>query len=655
MAKTYEVAIKLAGQLTGGFMKAFSQASDQVNKLGADMEKLHAREEKLAKQRVAFQRSAEKIGSNTRMAFDAVSVPVKEAISFESAMADAAKTIDGMRDDTGKLTKKYDEMQGVILSMGRSLPLSHQEIAALFAAGGQQGMTDVAELQNFATMAAHMSVAFGMSTQEAADAIGGFRTAMGLSFDDTRTMLDLMNQFANTTSASEKGIAEVVRRIGSLGGVAGVKNKELTALAATLDSMKVSPEIAATGLKNFMLALVAGDAATKKQAKAFESLGLNAQQLSKDMQVNASGTIVQVLEKIAALSKDKQLSTMQEIFGKESLGAIAPMLDQLDLVKKNFAQIGDESKYAGAMQQEFSNRNDTTAAGLQLFNNRMTELSITVGKNLLPALTSLAESLGPIVSKLAEFVRDHQDLTKIFMGVTGACFVLSPLLSTVGGSMKILGAVTGKSGGALSALSGTMGKFAMAGGPLALAAGGIYLLYKNSDDFRMICDDLMKGVGSLALVLGEKLGGALATILEYLGKTIDGFMKLIGLGETAKGVKAAKDKMEAAGVDTDDTGAVIEYAQREMASGGIVTGPTHALIGEGREPEAVLPLSKLSSMLGGTSGMGGMNVSFSPVINVNGGGSDAYDQVKRGLSEGRDSLRRELERLMSDQRRLSYV
>jgi phage-related protein len=34
-----------------------------------------------------------------------------------------------------------------------------------------------------------------------------------------------------------------------------------------------------------------------------------------------------------------------------------------------------------------------------------------------------------------------------------------------------------------------------------------------------------------------------------------------------------------------------------LATGGIVTGPTTAIIGEGREPEAVLPLSKLDSML----------------------------------------------------------
>ena len=44
-----------------------------------------------------------------------------------------------------------------------------------------------------------------------------------------------------------------------------------------------------------------------------------------------------------------------------------------------------------------------------------------------------------------------------------------------------------------------------------------------------------------------------------------------------------------------------------MAEGGIVTGPTHALIGEGNESEAVMPLSKLSGMLNTTFSAGAMS------------------------------------------------
>ena len=39
-----------------------------------------------------------------------------------------------------------------------------------------------------------------------------------------------------------------------------------------------------------------------------------------------------------------------------------------------------------------------------------------------------------------------------------------------------------------------------------------------------------------------------------------------------------------------------------LAEGGIVTGPTLAMIGEGRESEAVIPLSKLPQIAGATGG-----------------------------------------------------
>ena len=92
----------------------------------------------------------------------------------------------------------------------------------------------------------------------------------------------------------------------------------------------------------------------------------------------------------------------------------------------------------------------------------------------------------------------------------------------------------------------------------------------------------------------------------------------------------------------------------QLAEGGIATRSTIANIGEGGEPEAVLPLSKLSSMLGGASG-GNITVSFSPTINVSGGSGDVYAEVRRGLDAGRADLERSLEKLMANNRRLSFA
>lgn len=383
-----------------------------------------------------------------------LAAPVKMAINFESAMADAAKTIDGMRDKSGSLTTAYYDMEAAVKRMGRTLPLAHEEIARLFAAGGQQGLTAVDDLEEFSTLAAHMSVAFGMSTEEAADAIGGYRSALKLTMPEARSMLDLMNQFANTTSASEKGIADVVRRIGPLGNVGGVAAKPMTALAATLDAMKVSPEIAATGIKNLILAMTAGSAATKTQRTAFARLGIDTVKLARQMQTDGPAAIISVLGAIKKLPKAEQLSIMQQIFGRESLGAITPLLDSLDQVKTNLIIAGDEAAYAGAMQAEFENRSRTTANAMILFKNKSAELAVTVGSVLLPPLNEFMSVAGDGAVRVAEFAQAHPALTRAVIGAVagfvalkvatlGAMYVWSSMRSTGIALRRVYGGLRG--------------------------------------------------------------------------------------------------------------------------------------------------------------------------------------------------------------------
>lgn len=89
-----------------------------------------------------------------------------------------------------------------------------------------------------------------------------------------------------------------------------------------------------------------------------------------------------------------------------------------------------------------------------------------------------------------------------------------------------------------------------------------------------------------------------------------------------------------------------------LASGGIATGPSLAMVGEGREPEAILPLSRLGGMMG--AGGPSISVNFSPVIQITGAGAVRED-VQSGLRAGVADLKRELDRLLNSERRLSYA
>lgn len=89
-----------------------------------------------------------------------------------------------------------------------------------------------------------------------------------------------------------------------------------------------------------------------------------------------------------------------------------------------------------------------------------------------------------------------------------------------------------------------------------------------------------------------------------------------------------------------------------LAQGGIVTGPTLAGIGEGGEPEAVLPLSKLWNMLKGPRTVGGGGIVYSPTIQIS-GNADRND-IEQALNAGFEQFKKWYYQLMAEQKRVSF-
>jgi predicted esterase len=81
-----------------------------------------------------------------------------------------------------------------------------------------------------------------------------------------------------------------------------------------------------------------------------------------------------------------------------------------------------------------------------------------------------------------------------------------------------------------------------------------------------------------------------------------------GLNFAIKGLNTILDGIDKAAGPWVNFGTIPEVSLPRLAEGGIVTSPTIAMIGEGREPEAVIPLSKLGSMGFGGGGNITINV-----------------------------------------------
>jgi TP901 family phage tail tape measure protein len=362
----------------------------------------------------------------------------KAAMEFETSMADVKKVVDF---DT---PEQFKQMGKDVLDLSEKMPMAASGIAAIVAAGGQAGFAR-GELKQFAEDAVKMGVAFDQTADQSGDMMAKWRTSFKLTQPEVVALADKINYLSNTGPSSAAQIADIVTRIGPLGAIAGLASGQIAAMGATLAGVGVPSEVAATGMKNFMLALTKGGSATKQQAKAFKSLRLDVKTLAQSMQKDAQGTIEDVLARIAKVDPAKQAGLLTELFGAESVSAIAPLLTNLDLLKKSFRDVAEGSGFAGSMEKEYVARSATTANAMQLLQNRATRLGIEIGNALLPPFNDLMADIGPLVSKVSALAAEHPGLIKAVLGAGIAFGVLRLAVTGAMIAMKVFSAVTAMS------------------------------------------------------------------------------------------------------------------------------------------------------------------------------------------------------------------
>lgn len=342
----------------------------------------------------------------------ALAVPLayatKQAMSFEASMADVRKVVNF---DT---PQQFAQMSNDVLDLSTKIPMAASGIAQIVAAAGRANIPRK-ELLGFTQDAAKMGVALDITGDEAGNMMAKWRTAFGLSQVGVNGLADQINALTNTYGGNATAVAGIVTRIGSLGKVAGVSSSQVGAMAQLLSSVGVEEEVAATGIKNMMLAMTKGTAATKGQKAALADLGLEASSVAQGMQKDSARTISDVLSRISKLPKEAQVSILGELFGSESVAAIAPMLTNLDKLQANFALVGDKAKYAGSMEKEYLTRIATTEGATALAGNALQALNITLGTYLLPTVISGSRKITEIAGSIRAWSQAHPQLSSVLV------------------------------------------------------------------------------------------------------------------------------------------------------------------------------------------------------------------------------------------------
>lgn len=697
------------------------------------------------------------VGGAVSSVKSAIEGPVQASMKMEDAMADLAKVSDFTPEGLAEMQRKLEKMS-------LTIPMSADGLAQIAAAAAGAGVAQD-ELLGFTEQAAKMAVAFDMTAEQAGTMMAKWQSGMKLTMSQTYALADAVNGLSNNNAALANQIGDTVQRYGALGKVAGLSEKQTAALAASLIASGASSETAATGMKAFMGTLAKGAQLSERQQAALANIGIpDVKQLQKDLQKDAAGTIVKVLEGLNGLSEERRTMYLNVLFGETGSEALGPLLQNLDAVKKNFDYVADEANTAGSMEKEFEARSKTTSNSLVLLKNSADYVARAFGDQFLGPIRRTALYMGDLAEVAGSWVRENSALVKsvlkcaavlgglVTAGIAlkgvmyaasavmdvwrGLCVFSSLAMKTtmvVGNALAMTGRLIGGAfsfaGKTLKGIAWGASRVAMLawraacvatstaieastvliklfGGALwfaftnpvglavtalaGLVAGGV-ALYKNFDVVKEKVDALQTaftqkfpGISKVVqlafsgiqknFVMGQekfeqlvgwidgifltKWGSVWQRVQDSFAQIFGGLSGLIKapINSVIGLVNDALSKLNGLSIELPTMlgGGTVGFNIPEipqLADGGVVSSPTLAMIGEGREPEAVMPLSKLDAATSSSSTV----VNFSPVINVTGGSADTYADVKRALDEGRRSFEREFDQLMRNRSRLSFA
>ena len=352
----------------------------------------------------------------------AVALPIKQAMDFESTMADVKKVTEF------DAPEQFETMRKDVLNLSASTPMAASGIGDIVAAAGQAGIAKK-DMTEFAETAIKMGTAFDLSGKKAGKVLSSWRAAMGLGQKEAESLADVVNHLSNNMNAEAGELARVINRQGAAAQAAGLHKTEVAALGATLLTSNQGAERSATALKKVINTLTAGAAAPKRIKSSLQELGFSAEGMAKRMQEDAQGAIKSVFNALRELPEAARPGMLQELFGKESQGVIAPLLGNLENLDQAFEKVSEKSRYAGSMQAEYAERSKTTSNQMQIFQNRITKLGITFGSILLPPLNKIMGVVGKFASGVADLSQKFPVITKL-LGCSCIC-ITSQIRSSI--------------------------------------------------------------------------------------------------------------------------------------------------------------------------------------------------------------------------------
>jgi phage-related minor tail protein len=402
----------------------------------------------------------------------------------------------------------------------------------------------------------------------------------------------------------EKLNAQTNAAIASTGSAAGKSIEQINKLNASLEKLTgIEAEVIQQG-QNMLLTFtnIKGDQfddATEAALNLSVALG-------KDMASSAMLVGKALNDPIAGLSALSRAGIQFTDSQKETIKSLVEMGDTAGAQTIILAEL---EKQFGGSAEAFG---ETTAGMIAKFQNELGELGESIAAGLMPAVDAMLPQLIAFVDEM----QASPDFKAFVDGLAGSFNdmlpKLIPVMENFGNLLLILlpglNPLLDAMGSALGIISLTMPSVNEGGEEMFTVWGKVADVLREIESALSIADGFLNDIKISGVGMGEIIVSVFAGLTRSISPLVRLFENLWNLVQLIN-----RTSIKPSGLTYNRDGSINRDGNvlTPFAKGGIVTGPTPALVGEAG-PEAIIPLDRFDDVVGKRGG-GGI------VINVNAG------------------------------------
>lgn len=330
---------------------------------------------------------------------------------FVNEYAEMAEHTSGVVKYTGLAKEEVDALNESFKRLDTRTP--REKLNDLAADAGRLGIQSKEAVLDFVEAADQINVALGEDLgEDAVKNIGklaqmfGDADRMGLK----QAMLStgsVINELAQSSSASEGYLMEFTSRLAGVGKQAGMTQADVMAFGSVLDQNMVNVEKGATALQNVITALYA------KPAKLAKVAGLDVKEFTKLLKTDGNAAVLKFIEALRKAGKMDALAPMlqdMKLSGSGVTQTLSTLAANLQQVKETQQQATRAFEDGTSVTNEFNTANNTAKGELEKAQKRAKDLRVELGEKLYPVFTAMIEggnTLLSVLMKISPWLNAH--------------------------------------------------------------------------------------------------------------------------------------------------------------------------------------------------------------------------------------------------------